>query len=148
MRKGFPLKAALSLLILLALWAQGCSGKPDYASAPVQGREVAVDTSALREGEPAFHTYEHKGRRINFFILRTGERTLAFLDACGRCYPKKLGYEYRGGYLICRACGERYPVGKIEEGRGNCVPIKLKGRMEGSKFIISLDDLEDSARWF
>jgi hypothetical protein len=60
------------------------------------------------------------------------DRVLSFLDACLSCYPRKLGYKYTDGYVVCRACDTTYSVFKLEKGIGGCYPIGRSQKISDS----------------
>jgi uncharacterized membrane protein len=127
-----------------------CSRQPVYPGAPQSGElnAVVIDAKALKDEEPVFYTFGHKGKKINFFVLRVNERIISFFDACIKCYPRRQGYRAETGYLVCRACNVRYPIGEIEKGLGSCYPIKLEGYTEGDKYIIPFPMLIKGEEWF
>ena len=136
--------AVLSVLLILA----ACSQQPVYPPAPQQGSDVAIDTASLQLGVPQFFTYHYHGRNVNFFVLKTAGKISSFLDACMSCYPRKLGYRYEDGSVVCRACDVRYPVTKLETGLGGCYPVRVMGRTENGKYRIPLSALERQAGKF
>ena len=93
-------------------------------------------------------TYSYKNRKINFFVLKHEGKVLAFLDACARCYPEKLGYSFEGGRFICRKCNMSYSAEDIENGAGSCHPIKLKGELRGGVYRIPLVELRKHSNKF
>jgi uncharacterized membrane protein len=76
------------------------------------------------------------------------DKTLSFLDACASCYPHKQGFRCEDNAVICRNCNVRFPIGKLEKGMGSCYPIKIEGRMEKGKYLISADTLAKAADKF
>ncbi|MEK6700361.1 MAG: Fe-S-containing protein [Nitrospirota bacterium] len=97
---------------------------------------------------PQFYTYHSGGKNINFFIIKMNDKVLSFLDACASCYPKKLGYRYESGYVICRACNMSFSTHKLEKGLGGCYPIKIEGRTEKGKYLIPVSTLGKMADKF
>jgi len=125
-----------------------CSGQSAYPEPSRIGRDAVVDVSRLPSETPEFFTYHYGGKKINFFVVKSKDTVLSFLDACVRCYTKKRGYRYDGGYVICRACNMKYPVSEIEKGFGSCYPIKLAGHVQNGKYHIPLSLLEEQADKF
>jgi len=132
---------ALALSFIFS-FLPACSGQPAYPEPTKIGRYALVDVSRLPSETPEFFTYHYGGKKINFFVVKSKDRVLSFLDACVRCYTEKRGYRYEGGYVICRACNMRYPVSEIEKGFGSCYPIKLAGHVQNGKYYIPLSLLE------
>ncbi len=83
-----------------------------------------------------FFTYHYHGKNINFFVLKTGDKVLSFLDACMSCYPSKRGYRVDGGHLVCRKCGVTYSLSDVEKGFGGCYPIRIEGRLQDGQYRI------------
>jgi len=137
----------LTLSIILS-FLPACSGQSAYPEPPRMGREIVIDVSRLPSEIPKFFAYHYSGKKINFFVVKSKDKVLSFLDACVRCYTEKRGYRYEGGYVICRACNMRYPVSEIEKGLGSCYPIKLAGHIQDGKYYIPLSLLEEQADKF
>ncbi len=125
-----------------------CTRQPLYPPPPLSGRDAVIGITSLREEVPQFYTYQHQGKNISFFVLKLNNKVSSFFDACASCYPHKLGYKYEDGAVICRACNLRFSVYKLEKGIGGCFPIRLEGRMENGKYLISLAAIEAEAGKF
>jgi uncharacterized membrane protein len=140
----------LTLWCLLSLFASlaACSRQQRYAAPPTDGDAIVIRVSALPLEQPQFYSYRAKGKDVNFFVLRMHDRVLSFLDACLSCYPRKLGYRYTDGYVVCRACDTNYSVYKLEKGLGGCYPIRIEGTQEGDFYRIERATLERHAGKF
>ena len=110
---------ALSIACLVLLFLVSCSRQPVYPDPPIEGSAVVIDALALTPEVPVFFTYHHRGKKINFFVVKVDEKILSFLDACARCYPAKKGYRCENGALICRECSVSYSITGIEKGVGS-----------------------------
>jgi uncharacterized membrane protein len=140
--------SGISLFLFFPLLFVACSKQQKYAASTVVGSEVVVEMSSLKHEIPRFFTYRYNGKNINFFVLRMDTGVQSYLDACASCYPHKLGYKYEDGTVVCRACGLKFSVYKLEHGLGNCYPIKVTGRVEKDKYLIPLAALEAEAGKF
>ena len=140
-------RAALLFSVIAAL-AAACSSQPRYPTAPRQGADIVIDAASLDVGVPRFFTYRYQHRDVNFFVLRLPAGVTSYLDSCLTCYPRHLGYEYKEGYVSCRACDTHYPVYKLERGMGGCHPIRVSGRMENGNYLISQEELQKHAGKF
>ncbi len=136
----------LCLLIFPSLAA--CSRQPVYPEPPRIGQNLSIDVTGLQEGVPQFFAYHYQNKTINFFIVKKNEDILSCLDACKACYPKKLGFRFDKGSIVCRACNERYPVSDIDKGVGNCYPIRLGGYEKNGTYLIPVSSLEKMADKF
>ena len=139
----FLMVASLMLFILSA-----CSRQVSYPSPVRIGSDIVIDMSSLELEVPKFYTYEVQGKKVNFFVIKMDDKTLSFLDACASCHPHKQGYRCEDNAVTCRYCNVRYPLSKLEKGIGNCYPIKIEGRMEKCKYLISADTLAKAADKF
>lgn len=137
----------MPFLLLITLAA--CSRQSAYPEAPRSGQAISILISSLQAGIPQYFAYSQKGMNIHFFVVKVDDRVISFLDACTKCYPQKKGFGFDSGSVICRACDERYPISAIEKGFGSCYPIRLEGRMENGRYLISAADLEKlGAKYF
>jgi uncharacterized membrane protein len=109
---------------------------------------VVIDTKTLGNEKPVFFTSHYHGKKINFFVFRTGEKVLSFLDACASCYSSKLGYHSENGSVICRKCDLRYSLSNIEQGFGNCFPIAIEGYLRDGEYRIPVSRLQEAADKF
>jgi uncharacterized membrane protein len=135
------LLAAGFLLGLIASLA-ACSRQQRYAAPPIEGEAIAIPISSLPTEVPQFYSYRTKGKNVDFFVLRMQDRVLSFLDACLTCYPRKLGYQSKDGFVVCRACDTTYSVYKLEKGLGGCYPIRIEGRLDKGRYLIARSTLE------
>ncbi len=131
---------ALFLAALVAALTS-CSRQPHYGTPPISGNEIIIDILSLPPEDPQFFSYHSGGRNVNFFVIRLNDGIRSFLDACASCYPKKLGYHYENGCVICRACNMRFSIYKLEKGIGGCYPIKLEGRTDKGTYRIAVATL-------
>jgi uncharacterized membrane protein len=144
MTSFFPTVISAILLVI----SSSCSQQPGYPAPPRAGENVAIDVISLKPEVPVFYTYRFENRLISFFVLKSGDKVLSFLDACANCYIHKRGYEYKDNVVTCRHCGTPYPVSKLEKGLGGCYPIRIEGRVENGKYLIPVAKLEKEADKF
>jgi|Deesub1362A_J573_1020465.scaffolds.fasta_scaffold00311_2 uncharacterized membrane protein len=134
----------IGVLFIVLVILTACSGGHPYQQAPFDGRKVVIETGGLKDGIPVFYTFEG----INFFIIKTGDKVRAYLDACQECYIHRRGFRYEEGALICNYCNIRHPVGTLDRGQGRCHPIRLKGRLKGHLYEIDKDQLLERQGYF
>ena len=125
-----------------------CSRQQRYATPPIEGENIVIPMSPLPLAMPQFYSYRIKDKSVNFFVIRMQDRVFSFLDACLTCYPRKLGYESKDGFVVCRACNSSYSVYKLEKGLGGCYPIRFEGRLEKGYYLIARSTLERHAGKF
>jgi len=121
---------------------------PAYPPPLISGRDAVFEASQLKPEIPQFYTYQYHNKNISFFVLKLNEKVVSFFDACASCYPHKLGYRCEDGSVVCRACGLKFSVYKLEKGLGGCYPIRIEGRTEKGKYLIPLASLEAEAARF
>jgi len=133
----------------LVLSLSACSRTPAYREAPLKGDMVAISLDGVMEDRPVFFSFTtDEGRRVNFFLLRKEGEVKSYLDACARCYPRKLGYRAEKGRVVCRACDVGYHNHSLKHGIGSCYPITLQGAVTGGSYTIREEDLRRAARYF
>ena len=123
------------LIIVLYLVLASCSMRSSYPEASVSGGDVVIDIQTLSPDAPRFFSYRFHDKKINFFVMKTNNKVLSFLDACKSCNPK-LGFRFDNGYFTCKVCNTRYSVAEVEQGIGGCFPIKIAGELRGNAYHI------------
>lgn len=150
-RSFFPIRSYLFIIWcmvgVIALFAS-CSRQQRYPAPPIEGENVAIQMASLPLEVPQFYSYRINGKDVNFFVIRIQDRVHSFLDACLTCYPRKLGYESKDGFVVCRACNTTYSVYKLEKGIGGCYPIHMEGRLEKGYYLIPRSTIERHAGKF
>lgn len=136
-----------ALLITAALLFFACASKPAYPDAPVVEDEVRIAASALKDMSPVFYSFRSGEKRVDFFVLKSGGRVEAYLDACARCSAKKKGFHVSGEKLVCNACGVSHPLGDLK-GVGSCHPIQVEGSTQDGYFIINTVELVRAGKYF
>ena len=138
----------ISILLSLVLLFSACSKKPVYPEAPFDGDSIRIELAVIPEKSPVFFTFTKDNRKINFFLLRRNGNIESYFDACGKCYPRKLGFSLEQDRVVCRACDVSYRLDDLKEGIGSCYPIKLEGRVEGKTFVIDRKDILKGEKFF
>jgi len=126
---------ALALTISIA--------KPGCTS--VTGRDALVISGRLLDkGSAKIFCYrDEAGKNLRFVLARgTDGKVRSVMDACSQCYTYHKGFTYSDGYLICRLCGNRYPVNHILSGKASCVPIAVPSNEADGKVTIRTADLK------
>jgi uncharacterized membrane protein len=142
------MKQIIIILLGMGLLFPACSKKPVYPAAPFEGNSVRIELAEIPEQKPVFFTFSANTRGINFFLLKTNGDVESYFDACGKCYPRKLGFRLEGNRVICRACDVSYHLEDLKDGIGSCYPIKLKGRVDGHTFVIDKQDILKGEKFF
>ena len=58
------------------------------------------------------------------------------------------GYDVAHGMLICRLCGNRYPIDHMTRGEASCVPVSLPHHDDASAVEVKVSDLKSGAALF
>lgn len=136
----------LSILSILLLTS--CAKKPAYPDAPVSGETITIDIKTLKEEAPVFYSLRHKGKRIDFFVVKMKGEVQSYFDACAKCYTEKLGYRADRQFVICKKCDIRYSIESLKTGFGSCYPIALRGKAEGNRYLIDKKSVIEGEKLF
>lgn len=138
----------ISILFVIVFLLFACTKKSAYPEALFDGSKVIIDISLLREGIPVFYSFRYDSKSIDYFVIKIDNDIQSYFDACAECYPRKQGYRYEDGRVVCNACDVGYPIYTLKEGIGSCYPIKLKGRLRGNIYEIDIDKIIEGKRYF
>jgi uncharacterized membrane protein len=136
---------------LLAMAAMGAGAlaltisiaKPGCTS--VDGKDaLSISGQLLDKGTAKTFCYrDEAGKNLRFVLARgTDGKVRSVMDACSQCYTYHKGFTYSDGYLICRLCGNRYPVNHILTGRASCLPVAVSSNERDGKVTIRTADLK------
>ncbi len=150
LRKFGPKKFALGVLIgALAIAAALPILRPRCTE--LRGAEMlTVSLAHLKGGEAQLFCYRDRaGEWLRFLLARGNDgKVRAVFDACRQCYKFHQGYEVSHGMLICRLCGNRYPIDHMMKGEASCVPVSLPHHEDTSKVEVKVSDLKSGAGLF
>ena len=111
----------------------------------VDGKDQLVISGRLLDKGTArsFCYRDDAGKRLRFVLARGSDgKVRSVMDACSQCYAFHKGFAYSDGYLICRTCGNRYPIDHMMSGKASCVPIALPSSEADGKVTIRTSDLK------
>ena len=114
------------------------------------GADVAINAFVLRPGTAHLFCYtDAAGERLRFVLARGNDgKVHAVFDACRQCYKFHQGYNVSHGMLICRLCGNRYPIDHMMNGEASCVPVSLPHHEDASRVEVKVSDLKSGAGLF
>ncbi len=138
----------ISISILSILLLTSCAKKPVYPDAPVSGETITIGIKTLKEEAPVFYSLRHKGKRIDFFVVKMKGEVQSYFDACAKCYTEKLGYRVDRQFVICKKCDIRYSIESLKTGFGSCYPIALRGKAEGDRYLIDKKSVIEGEKLF
>ena len=137
------LVASVAILAALPLVRPGC--------AELRGAELlTVSMARLKSGEARLFCYRDRaGARLRFLLARGNDgKVRAVFDACRQCYKFHQGYDVAHGVLICRLCGNRYPIDHMMKGEASCVPVSLPHHEDAAGVQVKVSDLKSGASLF
>lgn len=140
--RSFKLKIAVGAA--LAAGALFLAFSATSKCSAVTGRgDVSINIASLLRGQAKMFCYtDDAGKKLRFVLARgmDGEVRSVF-DACRQCFTYHRGYQIVGGELICRVCGNHYPIDRMAEGKASCVPEHLAHDGGGQTIKIKTSDL-------
>jgi uncharacterized membrane protein len=118
---------------------------------PVAGSPtVRISVANLLNGHAQTYCYaDSAGRRLRFILARgTDGKVRTVFDACRQCYTYHRGFKISHHDLICRVCGNHYPIEHMTEGKASCVPASLPHQEADSTVTIKTADLKSGRHLF
>jgi uncharacterized membrane protein len=105
--------------------------------------ELAISLPRLSSASAQLFCYKDAaGERLRFVLARGNDgKVRSVFDACRQCFSYHRGYRISGGELICRVCGNHYPIDRMTEGKASCVPVSLPHEDDGGIVHIKTADL-------
>jgi uncharacterized membrane protein len=100
--------------------------------------QLGISAVAIRPGHAQLFCYtDDAGKKLRFILARGDDgKVRSVFDACRQCFTFHRGYRIAGGELICRVCGNHYPLDHMTQGKASCVPVSLPH--EGDSGIVHL----------
>jgi uncharacterized membrane protein len=112
--------------------------------------ELGISASTIRSGHAQLFCYtDDAGKRLRFILARGDDgKVRSVFDACRQCATFHRGYRIVNGELICRVCGNHYPLNRMMEGKASCVPVSLAHEGESEVVRIKTADLKAGSSFF
>ena len=89
------------------------------------------------------------GKQLRFVLARGDDgKVRSVFDACRQCFAFHRGYRIVKGELICRVCGNHYPLDHMTEGKASCVPVSLQHEDDAGVVRIKTADLKAGHAFF
>lgn len=150
MRKIGPKKIAVGALVAAVAIAAAMPILRPRCTELWGGETVTVSIARLMGGEAHLFCYRDRaGARLRFLLARGNDgKVHAVFDACRQCYKFHQGYDVAHGMLICRLCGNRYPIDHMTNGEASCVPVSLPHHEDASRVEVKVSDLKSGASLF
>jgi uncharacterized membrane protein len=139
--------AAAAALALLGFAA--CAQKPKGEQVTAKDGIIHIDARNIGKGEVRFFRFHAGNKDVMFFAARSGSGDIkTAFDACITCFPHRMGYRQEGDCLVCIYCNTPFHLKELDKGKGNCVPIRIKHRLEGDSILIDQKEVEAGSVWF
>jgi uncharacterized membrane protein len=140
----FALVAALVVtgaMLTKSLFSLPCTLLNGAATLTIKLNDIAPGTVR------AFCYRDRAGQKLRFLLARDSNgKVHTVFDACEQCYKFHKGYSVSGGYIICRVCGNRYPIAKMNVGKASCVPVPLRSKTTHNETRIKVADVK-AGKW-
>jgi uncharacterized membrane protein len=130
-----------ALVMAISMAKPGCTA--------VDGKDALLISGVLLDKGTAktFCYRDEAGKNLRFVLARGSDgKVRSVMDACSQCYSYHKGFTYSDGYLICRLCGNRYPIDHILTGKASCVPVAVPSTETAGEVTIRTADLKKN-RW-
>lgn len=136
---------ATSAVLLWSASGSDCRMVVSGASGVLQ-----FDSASLPAGQAQSYCYtDDAGRKLRFILARGSDgQVRSVFDACRQCYVYHRGFRVAAGELICRVCGNHYPIDHMMTGKASCVPENLPHQEFGQSVRIKISDLKSGRALF
>lgn len=135
--------AIVAIATTISLAKPGCTA--------VDGKDTLVISGhSLDKGSAKIFCYrDQAGRNLRFVLARGSDgKVRSVMDACAQCYNFHKGFQVSNGFLICRLCGNRYPINHILSGKASCVPVAVPSTEANGKVTLHTADVSKFAWLF
>ena len=135
--------AAVAVAVTISMARPGCTSVTG-------GDELVIAGHLLDKGTAKTFCYrDEAGKNLRFVLARGSDgKVRSVMDACQQCYSYHKGFAYEDGYLVCRLCGNRYPIDDILKGKASCVPVAIPNTEAGDRITIRTADLKKNGWLF
>jgi uncharacterized membrane protein len=112
--------------------------------------ELGISTAPIHPGHAQLYCYtDDAGKKLRFILARGDDgKVRSAFDACRQCFTFHRGYRIANGELICRVCGNHYPLDHMTEGKASCVPVALSHEDNAGIVHIKAADLKSGSALF
>ncbi len=152
-----PLHGVLLVALVIAgiIGAQyvfeGGAARASYIQVrPDQQGDVNIDLGDLANGNVRFYRFlNHANQEIDFFVGRDSGGTVQVgFDASEVCMKKRRGFRHDGEWMVCNFCDKAFHLKDVNADAGGCAPVAVKHRVDGSKLLLTENDLLTGWRLF
>lgn len=128
---------AVAIVASISMAKPGCTAVNGKDALVISGRLIDKGTAKV------FCYRDDAGKKLRFVLARAADGKLhSVMDACQQCYTYHKGFAYEDGFLICRLCGNRYPINHIPLGKASRVPVAVPSNESDGKIVVRTADLK------
>ena len=150
--RSLKIKPRTGLILLVAAAAIGAAlmTLPPTCTPLSPAEVLSIPVAKLGRGEARTFCYQDRtGETIRFILARSSDGKIrTVFDACRECYSYHKGYKISGGAMVCRWCGNRYPIDHMTEGKASCKPVDLPHQERAGVVQVRAADLRKGRELF
>ncbi|MFH1657086.1 MAG: DUF2318 domain-containing protein [bacterium] len=109
--------------------------------------KVKIKTEAVDDNQAHYYNVKMpNGKIIYFFVVKDKNGVYrSAANACKVCFDARQGFRQEEIYMVCNACGNKYPMEKIATEKGGCNPGPINSNLKpiNGELIVSQAELED-----
>jgi uncharacterized membrane protein len=111
---------------------------------------LSIPVADLARGQAQTYCYDDRaGEKIRFVLARDSDGKIhSVFDACRQCYSFHKGYRVVGSAIVCRLCGNRYPIDHMMQGKASCMPVELPHQEQAGVVQVKAADLRKGKELF
>jgi uncharacterized membrane protein len=149
MRRTQCLRAGAAAIIAIAVLAITIPAMRPHCTRVSGEQRVEIPIANLARDAASFFCYDDGGQRLRFILARDNDGAVhSVLDACHQCSSSHNGYTASHGEVVCRLCGNKYPIRALEAGKASCVPLALPTRQHDGMVEVMVADLRQGRQLF
>jgi len=149
--RRFKIKARYGLILIVVAIAAAAMLTFPARCIHVSGAELlSIPVADLARGQAQTYCYDDRaGEKIRFVLARDSDGKIhSVFDACRQCYSSHKGYRVVGDAIVCRLCGNRYPINHMMVGKASCMPVELPHQEAAGAVQVKAADLRKGRELF
>jgi uncharacterized membrane protein len=130
---------------------EGGAAKASYIQVrPDAQGGLAIEAADLAAGNVRYYRFlNHANQEIDFFVGRdAGGGIQVGFDASEVCMKKRRGFRHEGEWMVCNFCDKAFHLKDVNADGGGCAPVALKHSVQGSRVLLTENDVLAGWRLF